>query len=76
MRRGTDFSHTFGVQVANKWSYTSFPLPKRTLVSKVERMLDRRLNYMGIFEFILKRPQPGDSQRGVLPGCSFARSKF
>jgi hypothetical protein len=76
MGRGTDFSRTLGVQVVNEWSYTSFPLPERTLVSKVEMKLDRCLNYMVIFEFTLKRMQPGDSQRGVLPGCSLAKSKF
>jgi hypothetical protein len=61
--RGTDFSHAFGVQIANEWRYTSFPLPKRTLVSKIERVLDRRLNYVGIFEFTPKRLQPGGSTR-------------
>jgi hypothetical protein len=76
MGRQTDLSCAFGVQVANEWSPTSFPLPKRMLVSKVERMLDRRLNYLGISEFTLKRLQPRSSQGGVLPGCSLAKSKF
>jgi len=76
MGHGTDLSHAFGVQVANEWSYTSFPLPKGTLVYKIERMLDRRLNYMGTFKFTLKRLEPGGSQGGVLPGCRSAKSKF